>query len=81
MAERLAELFPETLRARKAAVEFLPPDGLWERLEPERQRSAVGSRNLPASQRERFDSMEKSTAELLRVIEEARKSGGNRKNL
>ncbi len=81
MAERLAELFPETLRARKAAVEFLPPDGLWERLESERQRSAVGSRNLPASQRGRFDSMEKSTAELLRVIEEARKSGGNRKNL
>lgn len=67
MARQLAERFPKTLTARRGVTDFLPPDGLWESLEPGgRQGNAV-------SQRERFDSMEKSVAELLQVIEEAKR--------
>lgn len=66
MAKRLAEWFPEMVTARKEALNFVPPDGLWEKL------GLGGRRTDSKSQREQFDNMEKSTAELLRVIREAK---------
>lgn len=66
MAKRLAEWFPEMVTARKEALDFVPPDGLWEKL------GLGGRRTDSKSQREQFDNMEKSTAELLRVIREAK---------
>lgn len=69
VAKQLAELFPETLGARDGAGDFVPPDGLWETL-------GLGVRkNLAESQREQFDNMEKSTADLVRVIREAEEEG------
>lgn len=69
VAERLAELFPGVLRRKERATDFVPPEGLWELL------GLGGRRSGQTSQREQFDNMEKSTEELLKVIEAAKKSG------
>lgn len=66
MAGELAKLFPEVLTIREKAADFVPPDGLWEKLGLE------GRRTSSKSQREQFDNMEKSTAELLTAIRAAR---------
>lgn len=69
MAKRLAERFPEKLGVREAGMDFVPPDGLWEML------GLGGRRSGSRSQREQFDDMEKSTGELQRVIEAAKREG------
>lgn len=66
MAGRMSELFPGILKARKGVADFVPPDGLWEKL------GLGGRRTDSGSQREQFDNMEKSTAELLRVLRKAK---------
>lgn len=69
MAEQLAGLFPETLHVRDKAPHVVPPEGLWEML------GLDGRRSQEKSQQEQFDNMEKSTADLVRVIQEAREKG------
>lgn len=66
MAGKLAEQFPNILKAKDGITDFVPPEGLWERL----GLKSVG--NASESQREQFDNMEKSTGELLRMIEDAK---------
>lgn len=68
VAGKLSELFPQVLTRKDSAITFVPPDGLWEML------GLGGRQSGSESQREQFDNMEKSTGELLRVIEEAKRA-------
>lgn len=69
VAKRLAGLFPETLKIREEMGDFVPPDGLWDKL------GLHGRKSRAENQQEQFDNMEKSTAELVRVIREAKEEG------
>lgn len=65
-AWELGRIFPETIRDVKPMAGFTPPENLWENLH-------VGSYRPPSgSQKEAFDTMEKSTEALLRIIREAK---------
>ena len=66
IARELAGLFPDILTAKGEKSDFVPPDGLWEKL------GNGGRLSSGEEQREQFDNMEKSTADLLRVIREAK---------
>ncbi len=71
MAEKLSALF--SLELKKNLPAFVPPENLWETL------SAGPARMTFSSQREKFDSMEKSTAALLEAIAKAKQGGRIRK--
>ena len=67
IAAELNRLFPETFHVTPGRTDFTPPSSLWEELE-NRNNRAGGQ-----EQREQFDAMEKSTAALLKALEEAEK--------
>ena len=67
IAAELNRLFPETFHVTPGRTDFTPPASLWEELE-NRNNRAGGQ-----EQREQFDAMEKSTAALLKALEEAEK--------
>ena len=68
IAKELHRLYPQQFSFAAKPVAFEPPINLWEML------GQKNNRVLAGSQKEQFDSMEKSTSALLEALEAAKKS-------
>lgn len=69
VAGELGRIFPDALPCVQSKKNFVPPKGLWDMMETGQSHASV------KSQREQFDSMEKSTSALLNIIAEAKRKG------
>lgn len=68
IAAELERLFPRVFRVTAGPSDFTPPANLWDTL------SSRNNRADGSEQKEQFDTMEKSTAALLKALEEAENS-------
>lgn len=68
IAAELGRLFPAIFNVTARRTDFTPPDSLWEMLDNRNNR--VGG----SEQKEQFDTMEKSTAALLKALAEAERN-------
>lgn len=66
LAKELGRLFPDSFCVAEGPSDFTPPDGLWDSL------SHQNNRTGGSGQREQFDTMEKSTAALLKALTDAK---------
>lgn len=65
IAAGLGRIFPEVFHVTAGPSDFTPPENLWDLLDSQNNRAGG------TEQKEQFDAMEKSTAALLKVLEEA----------
>ena len=65
IAAGLGRIFPEVFHVTAGPSDFTPPENLWDLLDIQNNRAGG------TAQKEQFDAMEKSTAALLKALEEA----------
>ena len=64
IAAGLGRIFPEVFHVTAGPSDFTPPENLWDLLDSQNNRAGG------TEQKEQFDAMEKSTAALLKALEE-----------